>query len=58
VVANKEDACRMVPSPPRVVVISTLLGSASLVLVVYMGKSKCLCICAATLGSNMRETLS
>ena len=57
-VLNREDACRIVPSPPRVVAMSTFVGRAPDVLVVYMGKLKYLCICAATFGSKMRETFS
>ena len=57
-VEKSEDACRMVPSPPRVVVRSTFLVRSSDVLVVYIGKGNRLWICAATAGSKMKETLS
>lgn len=57
-VLKRDDACRIVPSPPRVVTISTFDGSVFEELVVYTGKLNCLCICAATLGSKMRATFS
>lgn len=57
-VLNKDDACRMVPSPPSVVAMSTFAGRVPYEVVVYIGKVNCLCNCAATFGSNMSDTLS
>lgn len=57
-VLKREEAWRIVPSPPSVVVMSTLVARSPAVLVVYMGKENCLWICAATAGSNMKETFS
>jgi hypothetical protein len=58
VVLNREDAWRMVPSPPRVVTMSIFVGRLPEDVVVYIGKGKDRWICEATRGSNMRETLS
>jgi hypothetical protein len=58
VVENKEDAWRIVPSPPRVVVMSTFLGRLDVVEVVYTGKEKDSWSFCATSGSKIRETLS
>lgn len=57
-VLNKEEACNIVPSPPSVVAMSTFAGSVPWAVVVYIGKENCLCSCAATLGSNISDTLS
>lgn len=46
------------PSPPSVVTMSTFLGKMLVFVVVYTGKGKDSWISEATLGSNMRDTLS
>jgi hypothetical protein len=58
VVLKREAARKIVPSPPRVVIMSALLGRAPAELAVKIGKEKFLCICAATFGSKIRETFS
>jgi len=57
-VLNKDEACKIVPSPPRVVAISTLDDRVPYEVVEYIGKENCLCNSAATSGSKMSDTLS
>jgi hypothetical protein len=58
VVANKDAACKIVPSPPKVVVRSTLSQYSVLPPrpATYIGNGSSLSMSCATVGSNMSET--